>query len=233
MDEVLSEGTVTAGWMADCANRIPHPDYSIFDRIFYFDTFMKPFLKALYGDDARMCFLPLAVNENQYHNRKKERKNRLLFAGSCTEERLKMFHQLNRRVPLDVIGPKYRRFYGSMSGWRLSPGRLNNLYNRYAACLNVNQKPNTVNGLNFRPFEATAAGGLVFNEDVADLSNAFEPQKKIVTYRSIDELIEKFSSLSKDERKRRKIAESGRKRTLNEHTFTHRAEFIIKDLGLF
>ena len=232
IDEITPDGVMTAGWMSDCVNHIPYADYGTFDRLFYFDSYMKPFLEELYGDDAKICFLPLAVNEKQYFDLKQERKNRLLFAGSCTKERLSMFQRLRKHVPLDVAGPHSRSIFGMNMGMRLSPNRINHLYNTYEACLNLNQKPNTINGLNLRPFEATAAGSLVFNERVPDLEGIFEPEKEIVTYGSAEELIEKYNMLSKDAPRRKKIAELGSKRTLSEHTFTHRAEFIIKDLGI-
>jgi len=143
-----------------------------------------------------------------------------------------MFHEVKKEAPLDVIGPHCRSIFGVNMGMRLSPHRLNHLYNTYEACLNLNQKPNTINGLNFRPFEATAVGCLVFNENVPDLAEIFEPGKEIVTYGSVEELMEKYNMLSKDAPRRKKIAEQGSQRTLSEHTFTHRAEFIIKDLGI-
>ena len=232
INEIVPNSIVAAGWMADCVNRISHSDYSLFDRLYYFDSHMKHFLKELYDDDAKISFLPLAVNEHQYFDQKKARKNRLLFAGSCTKERLRMFYEVKKEIPMDVIGPHCRSIFSVNMGMRLSPSRLNHLYNTYEACMNINQKPNTINGLNFRPFEATAAGSLVFNENVPDLAEIFEPEKEIVTYGSVEELIEKYNRLLKDAPRRKKIAESGFQRALSEHTFTHRAEFIIKDLGI-
>jgi hypothetical protein len=223
---------VTAGWMADCVNRIPDINYSTFDRLYYFDSHMKPFLEKFYRDDTNISFLPLAVNEKKYFDQKKERNDRLLFAGTCSKERLRMFHEIKKEVPLDVIGPHCRSILGMNLGKRLSTIRLNNLYNTYEICLNINQKPNTINGLNFRPFEATAAKSLVINENVPDLPDIFDLEKEIVTYGTTEELIEKYNTLSKDAFQRTKIAEAGYRRTLSQHTFSHRAEYILKDLGI-
>ena len=89
-----------------------------------------------------------------------------------------------------------------------------------------------MNGLNLRPFEATAARSLVVNEDVPDLAQVFEPDREIMVFQSLEEIVEKFVAISKDAPLREKIAESGYRRTLNEHTFVHRANFITKHLGL-
>ena len=74
---------VTAGWMADCVARISKSEWGLFDQLYYFDSHMKPLLEKLYGDDTNISFLPLAVNENKYFDQKKERNDRILFAGTC------------------------------------------------------------------------------------------------------------------------------------------------------
>lgn len=230
--ESAPKGILTAGWMADCVTRIPDDHSGLFDRLYYFDSHMKPLLEEHYGDGSKTSFLPLAVNENKYQNLGIERNNRLLFAGTCSEDRIRMFNSVKNKLDLDIHGPRSRSAFGMRFGSRLSTNRLNQLFNTYDACLNINQKPNTVNGLNLRPYEASAAGCIVFNENVSDLSKSFEPEKEILTYGGVEELFEKFQMLSRDSQHRKKIAAAGAKKTLCQHTFTHRAEFMLNDLGI-
>ena len=155
---ITPEATITAAWMPDCVDRAPYADYGKVDTVFYFDSYLKPYLMKIYPDESKLVFLPLAVNEKQYFDQQKERESRLLFAGTCTGDRLKLLAALEGRIPLEIIGPGCKTLMGKRYGPRLSPDILNASFNAYDAALNINQKPNTMYGLNLRPFEASAAG---------------------------------------------------------------------------
>ena len=231
MESITPEDTVTAAWMPDCVNQVPRADCGRFDTIFYFDSYLKPHLLKIYADESRVVFLPLAVNEKQYVDRGTNRKARLLFAGTCTQDRLTLLSAIKETIPLDVIGPGCKNLMGKRYGFRLPPERLNMLFNAYEAALNINQKPNTMHGLNFRPFEAAAAGSCVFNQDVADLPQLFEPDKEVIVYEEAADLVEKYIRISKDASVKAAVARAGHRRTLAEHTFVHRAWFILQHLG--
>jgi len=228
---ITPKGAVTAAWMPDCVDRIPYAEYGRFDSVFYFDSYLKPYLQTIYPDDANVVFLPLAVNEKQYVDRGAHRKARMVFAGTCTRERLALISSIEDTVLLDVIGPGCKNLMGKRYGCRLSPEKLNKLFNAYDAALNINQKPNTMNGLNVRPFEATAAGSCVFNQNVPDLPQLFEPDKEVVAYADAADLIDKYIRISEDSSMKAAIAQAGLRRTLSEHTFVHRARFILRHLG--
>jgi len=230
-DSITPDGTVKAAWMPDCVDKVPYADCGLFDTVFYFDTYLKPLLLKTYGDASSVVYLPLAVNEKQYFDQKKNRKARLLFAGTCTEDRLKLLNVLESKIPLDIVGPGSKNLMGKRFGARLSSDKLNILFNQYEAALNINQKPNTMNGLNFRPFEAAAAGNCVFNENVPDLPQLFEPDKEVMVYDSAEALVEKFVKVSKDIPLKKEIMQAGCRRVLAEHTFVHRARFILRVLG--
>ncbi len=232
INTIASEETIKAGWMPDCIDEIPYSGYSTFDAIFYFDSYLEHLIKKIYQDKKSSVFLPLAVNEKKYSDQKKNRNHRVLFAGTCTEERLKLITALNGRIPLDIMGPGCKNIFGKRYGFRLSSKKLNSLFNTYFAALNINQRPNTINGLNFRPFETAAAGSLVFNETVPDLPRIFEPDKEVVVYQSAEELIEKFNEISSNKSQSDKITQAGLRRTLSEHTFVHRARSILQHLGV-
>jgi len=230
-DSITPDDTVKAAWMPDCVDKVSYADCGLFDTVFYFDTYLKPLLLKAYGDASSVVYLPLAVNEKQYFDQKQNRKARLLFAGTCTEDRLKLLNMLESKIPLDIVGPGSKRLMGKRFGARLSSEKLNILFNQYEAALNINQKPNTMNGLNLRPFEAAAAGNCVFNENAPDLPQLFEPDKEVIVYDSAEALVEKFVKVSKDIPLKKEIMQAGRRRVLAEHTFVHRARFILRHLG--
>jgi len=231
IDSITPEGTVKAAWMPDCVDHVPDDDSGLFDTVFYFDTYLEPLLFRTYGDASKAVYLPLAVNEKKYFDQEKSRKTRLLFAGTCSGDRLKLLNRLEGKIPLDVAGPGSKIFFGKRFGSRLSSDKLNTLFNQYEAALNINQKPNTMNGLNLRPFEAAAAGNCVFNENVPDLPQLFEPDKEVIVYDSAEMLVEKFVRISKDTPLKNEIMQAGHRRVLAEHTFAHRARRILRVLG--
>lgn len=84
---------------------------------------------------------------------------------------------------------------------------------------------------NMRLFETTGVGTCLLTDWKKNISNLFEPDSEVVTYKSTDECIEKVKWLLDNESKRKEIAERGRKRTMKEHTFEKRAielDYCIK-----
>jgi spore maturation protein CgeB len=66
-----------------------------------------------------------------------------------------------------------------------------------------------------------------------NLSEFFEPDKEVVTYRSPEECLEKIKWLLEHPEECQAIAKSGQARTLKDHTFSQRAvqlDGIIKSL---
>lgn len=76
---------------------------------------------------------------------------------------------------------------------------------------------------NMRLFEATGVGACLLNERQSNLSELFSPDEEIVTYSSVEEITEKVKYLLNHDSTRLQIATAGQKRTLESHTFAHRA----------
>jgi hypothetical protein len=75
---------------------------------------------------------------------------------------------------------------------------------------------------NMRLFEATGSGTLLITDWKKNLSDLFEPEAEVVTYRSKDECVEKLKYLLNHSDEAEEIARAGQQRTLNEHTYYHR-----------
>jgi spore maturation protein CgeB len=76
---------------------------------------------------------------------------------------------------------------------------------------------------NARLFEATGMGACLITDWKTNLPQIFEPDTEVVTYRSIDECIEKVNYLLEHQTERQRIAAAGQKRTLRDHTYVQRA----------
>ena len=69
-----------------------------------------------------------------------------------------------------------------------------------------------------RQFEATGTGSLLLMDHGDNINDLFIPDKEIMTFSSISECIENVQYLLENEDERMKIAQSGQKRTLKNHT---------------
>jgi len=81
---------------------------------------------------------------------------------------------------------------------------------------------------NMRLFEATGVGTCLLTDWKPNLHELFEPDYEVVTYRSVEECVEKAKWLLDNPIERDKIAKAGQARTLKEHTFDHRALVLDK-----
>lgn len=74
-------------------------------------------------------------------------------------------------------------------------------------------------GGNMRLFEATGAGTCLLTDWKENLGDFFESDKEVVSFRSMDECLEKINYLLRHEEERRSIALAGQKRTLTEYSY--------------
>jgi hypothetical protein len=77
---------------------------------------------------------------------------------------------------------------------------------------------------NMRLFEATGVGSCLVTDWKQNLRQLYEPDQEVVTYRSIEEAIEKVGYLLAHEEDRQRIAAAGQRRTLQNYTYDHRAQ---------
>jgi hypothetical protein len=86
--------------------------------------------------------------------------------------------------------------------------------------------------VSMRLFEGTACGALVLTDSAANgLAQLFEIGNEIVVYRDDRDMLEKIGYYLAHDEERLRIARAGQRRTLAEHTYTHRAQRIIQAAG--
>ncbi|MDX1959894.1 MAG: glycosyltransferase [Leptospiraceae bacterium] len=76
---------------------------------------------------------------------------------------------------------------------------------------------------NMRLYEATGVGTCLLTDWSEDLKDKFKDDEEVVSYKSKEELLEKVSYLKKNPKILDSIAKKGQLRTLENHTFFHRA----------
>ena len=176
----------------------------------------------------------------------------LSFVGGITsahERRRRIVKALVARTPIEIWG------YGELKPWRVtgvrsalrriwatysSPG-LNSRHRGAAwgkdmyrvlcrSLMTLNVHGEVAGGLagNMRMFEATGAGALLLTESAPNLGDMFEPDKEVVTYRHVDELIDKIEYYLEHPSERERIAAAGQHRALTQHTTAKRGAEIVR-----
>ena len=80
---------------------------------------------------------------------------------------------------------------------------------------------------NMRLFEATGMGALLITDWKKNLSDIFEPDKEVITYKTPEECAQKIQYYLDHEKERDAIARAGQERTLKEHTYYQRMQELI------
>jgi spore maturation protein CgeB len=83
-----------------------------------------------------------------------------------------------------------------------------------------------------RNFEVPGCGGFLITEYVKGLERYYQPDRDIVCYSTLNELINKVQFYLAHDDLRREIASSGWKTTLEQHTYVHRFNQVFEKLGL-
>lgn len=79
---------------------------------------------------------------------------------------------------------------------------------------------------NLRLFEATGVGSCLITDWKKNITDLFDPENEIVTYKSPEECIERMKWLLENPLETKRIAMAGQKRTLRDHTSENRAKQI-------
>lgn len=120
-------------------------------------------------------------------------------------------------VDPDIINRSREPLFGLQMFQQLHDSRV---------ALNTHIDISAISASNMRLFEAPGVGTCMLTDWKANLSEFFELDSELVTYRDANECVEKAEYLLEHERERRSIAAAGQRRTLRDHTFDHRAAQI-------
>ena len=96
--------------------------------------------------------------------------------------------------------------------------------------LNIHPGVSKNEASNMRLFEATGVGSLLLTDFKDNINSFFDTDTEIVTYNSIEEALEKAKYLLNNPSVALRIAEAGKKRVGQDHTFYNRAPILAEGL---
>ncbi|HTN05244.1 CgeB family protein [Agriterribacter sp.] len=202
------------------------------DLIFIKDGYAAHKLKTL-GLPAFQLFE--AMNPAWHKPLAEQQNNNLIIAGTFYDYR----HFLTRRLLKDKVALEL--YGGRLPAWSdaeikaIHTGKYvvreekSRVFGAGMGVLNSTAM-SEFDSVNCRAFEVAGTGALQIMEYRPAIEQCFEPGKEILVYKSYDELLELIERAIKYPAEMKKIREAGLKRAINEHTYRHRLEFILKKL---
>jgi spore maturation protein CgeB len=120
-----------------------------------------------------------------------------------------------------------RQIFETLRAWSRPPVFGLEMYHTIAGFkIHFNAHGPATYASNRRLFETTGIGTCLLTDWKPNISEFFEPDTEIVTYRSADEAVEKAAYLLAHDDQRRAIAAAGQRRTLRDHTIGQRAAVV-------
>ena len=160
-------------------------------------------------------------------------------------QRIRVIQKLTKNTPLKIWGDMPRFFskgllnkefipayYSARSfAYRVQPSVWGlKMYQILAqSMMTVNVHGDVARGLagNMRMFEATGTGVMLLTEDAPNIQRIFRPNKEIVTYKDINQLIDRINYYIKHPLECSEIARAGQKKTLSTHSTIQRADELL------
>lgn len=162
-----------------------------------------------------------------------ERVRIVIETDASSRRRLSIILELENLGIKVVGGPEWRRY---LSPEQLIPpvDYLNGLcrvYQNSRISLNISRLQLRA-GVNQRIFDVPAGGGFLLTDRTTELEHYLVPHEEVACYCDAAEVKEKAKYYLSHEKERAQIAAKARKRILQEHTYTHRMEKVLKLLEL-
>jgi len=181
-------------------------------------------------------YLPLAADPSVYkpmRSRDQYRAN-VVFAGTATPRRERLLGELVE-FGLALWGPGWRRtsLRDYCRGEQLDTDNFVRAYAGASVAVNIHRsadaEPAVVErGVNQRTFEVAAIGVPQVVDFRGDLEQHFVDRRELLVYQSVKEMRALVQAALQDPAAAEKVAQAGRQRLLQEHTYMHRLKRLLE-----
>lgn len=214
-------------WFVDAVFDHPEymPYYQFMDNIYVFEKNDIDYLRK--RNIYNVEYVPVGYNMNYHKLNVQSPDLDIIFIGSPFKNRLQILEAISEQAikkkwKLKIIGPFYNRknFWKKYLGGVKYPhiarflenrsvtaDEANQLYNNARICLNIHDVKHK--SLNPRSFDILAAGGFEIVDVRSDYIGEIQPDKALVAYKDINELLAKIEHYLNNDEEREKIAEYG------------------------
>ena len=211
--------------------------YKFYDEFFIFDM---SYSEGLFKHNVKtVTWLPFAFNESLLPAPDKSKNTKdydIIFAGFGSPERIAFFENIVKLgFKIKLIGNHWKKSKILNDKATLlpniSPEEIFKHYSNAKIGINVNHEQ-SITGVNGRTFELCGFGVFQLTDFRKDLINLYNIGEEVVVYENIDDLENKIVYYLKNDVEREKIAVAGMKRTIKDHTYQKRMNYVIEKLRL-
>ncbi len=162
-------------------------------------------------------WVPTACDPEIHGKKSDEKLYDIGFVGSPNPERVHLLNKMKKR-----FNTYYERCFLE---------KMSEVFSRSKIVFHKSVR----NDLAMRVFEVLASGSLLLANEArgSGLADLFQDRKHIVIYRNEKELMDLADYYLRNEAERKEIAVDGMEKVLKEHTYSHRAEEMVRTLSLF
>lgn len=174
--------------------------------------------------DNKAMWLPHAAEPKAYPNINIIKKYDVGFVGHVQET--PNYNGITRVDALDRLFKEFPNFY---YGSRHPGFPDKNLFEDAAKKFSMSKIVFNISikdDINMRCFETLSTGSFLLTNWIPTLSDLFEDGKHLVTYKTLDEMVEKVKYYLEHEDEREKIAKAGYDEFISKHTYKHRIDKI-------
>lgn len=188
----------------------------LFDVVFSSQRDVIPAILA--AGATQVDWLPFAFDSTLENNPSADKRYDVGFVGSLDqpatrEERCRILAAISAKFRMNDY---QRPAYGA---------EMMRIYNQSKIVVNIP----VPGGFNMRTFEALASGALLLTKAVGNgQRELFEDGRHFVTYQNEADLLEKIRYYLSHDAERREIAETGRAEVVRCHTYSHRADQVVR-----
>lgn len=179
----------------------------------YYKDNIKNVLLTQWGVNSDLLKEPLPANLCRYQ---------VSFVGAAHGERKNKIDELARQG-IDVVCFGYGWPNGSIDAKDIPKIVRESIISLNFA--NANKGPNQIKA---RTYEVPGAGGFLMTEYAQDLEKSYHPDKEIVVFTSMENLVAKVKYFLANPEERNQIALNGFLRTKQEHTYEKRLQEIVE-----
>lgn len=180
--------------------------------------------------DNKAMWLPHAAEPKAYPNINIIKKYDVGFVGHVQET--PNYNGITRVDALDRLFKEFPNFY---YGSRHPGYPEKNLFEDAAKKFSMSKIVFNISikdDINLRCFETLSTGSFLLTNWIPTLGDLFEDGKHLVTYKTLDEMVEKTRYFLEHDSEREAIAKAGHDEFISKHTFKHRVEKVLDTIKM-
>jgi O-antigen biosynthesis protein len=181
------------------------------------------------AEEAGGVWLPHAAEPQAYPKIEIVKKFDVGFVGHVQET--PNYNGFTRVEALDRLFKEYPNFY---YGSRHPGFPEKNLFEDAARNFSMSKIVFNISikdDINMRVFETLSTGSFLLTNWIPTLGDLFEDGKHLVTYKTLDEMVEKAQYYLEHDDEREAIAQTGHEEFMAKHTYKDRVSDILKNVG--